>query len=416
MTDFTHRPLPVLTRRADFASDQDIRWCPGCGDYSILAQMKKVLPTLGVPPEKMVFVSGIGCSSRFPYYMNTYGIHSIHGRAPAVATGLKACRPDLSVWVITGDGDGLSHRRQPSDALHPPQPRHQHRAVQQPHLRPDQGAIFAHLAAGPGDQEHADRHRSTIRSIRCRSPSAARRRSWPARSTCTSSIWRMVLEAGGRAPRHFVRRGLSELQRVQRRRLRLCHRSRDQGRHHARTGAWQAADLRQESRQGNPPERHATPRSSSWAKASAKTICCSTTKRLTEPSLAYLLSRMRHPEFPEPIGVFRDVDAAVLRGPAQRPNRRGPQSPRPRRPAPCSTAARPGRWSKGRATCRHATGRLIGRTGNGMARVTKVRPSTAPLVIRSRSEGFQGAISHGRCVVEKRPASSWRQDAGRPNP
>ncbi|HSS63580.1 MAG TPA: 2-oxoacid:ferredoxin oxidoreductase subunit beta [Gammaproteobacteria bacterium] len=92
----------------DFASDQDIRWCPGCGDYSILAQMKKVLPDIGVAPEKTVFVSGIGCSSRFPYYLNTYGIHGIHGRAPAIATGLKAARPDLSVWVITGDGDGLS--------------------------------------------------------------------------------------------------------------------------------------------------------------------------------------------------------------------------------------------------------------------------------------------------------------------
>jgi 2-oxoglutarate ferredoxin oxidoreductase subunit beta len=100
-------PLPTLNF-ADFASDQDVRWCPGCGDYSILAQMKKVLPTLGIPPERTVFISGIGCSSRFPYYMNTYGIHSIHGRAPAVATGLKATRPDLSVWVITGDGDALS--------------------------------------------------------------------------------------------------------------------------------------------------------------------------------------------------------------------------------------------------------------------------------------------------------------------
>src|SRR6266446_3540025 len=104
----TEAALPVLTA-ADFASDQEIRWCPGCGDYSILAQMKKVLPTLGVPTEKTVFVSGIGCSSRFPYYMNTYGIHSIHGRAPAVATGLKAARPDLSVWVITGDGDAMGH-------------------------------------------------------------------------------------------------------------------------------------------------------------------------------------------------------------------------------------------------------------------------------------------------------------------
>ena len=99
--------LPVL-KAADFASDQDVRWCPGCGDYSILSQMKKMMPSLGVPREKIVFISGIGCSSRFPYYMNTYGMHSIHGRAPAFATGLKATRPDLMVWVITGDGDGLS--------------------------------------------------------------------------------------------------------------------------------------------------------------------------------------------------------------------------------------------------------------------------------------------------------------------
>ena len=99
---------PAVLKAADFASDQDVRWCPGCGDYAILAQMKKMLPSLGVPREKIVFISGIGCSSRFPYYMNTYGIHSIHGRAPAFATGLKAARPELMVWVITGDGDGLS--------------------------------------------------------------------------------------------------------------------------------------------------------------------------------------------------------------------------------------------------------------------------------------------------------------------
>jgi len=92
----------------DYASDQDIRWCPGCGDYSILAQVKKVLAALGVKRENTVFVSGIGCSSRFPYYMNTYGFHSIHGRAPGVATGIKITRPELDVWVATGDGDGLS--------------------------------------------------------------------------------------------------------------------------------------------------------------------------------------------------------------------------------------------------------------------------------------------------------------------
>lgn len=100
-------PLPTLNPK-DLASDQDVRWCPGCGDYSILAQMKKALATVGLPREKMVFVSGIGCSSRFPYYMNTYGFHTIHGRAPTFAMGLKCARPDLQVWVITGDGDGLS--------------------------------------------------------------------------------------------------------------------------------------------------------------------------------------------------------------------------------------------------------------------------------------------------------------------
>ena len=94
--------------RKDFVSDQEVRWCPGCGDYSILAQMQKVLPQLGIPREKFVFISGIGCSSRFPYYLNTYGFHTIHGRAPTIATGLKIARPDLSIWVITGDGDGLS--------------------------------------------------------------------------------------------------------------------------------------------------------------------------------------------------------------------------------------------------------------------------------------------------------------------
>ena len=94
--------------RKDFISDQDVRWCPGCGDYSILANVQRVMPELGVPRENFVFVSGIGCSSRFPYYMNTYGFHTIHGRAPAFAMGIKASRPELSVWVVTGDGDGLS--------------------------------------------------------------------------------------------------------------------------------------------------------------------------------------------------------------------------------------------------------------------------------------------------------------------
>ncbi|HKR05526.1 MAG TPA: 2-oxoacid:ferredoxin oxidoreductase subunit beta [Bacteroidia bacterium] len=99
--------LPKLTAK-DLVTDQDVRWCPGCGDYSILKQVQTVIPELGIPRENIVFISGIGCSSRFPYYMETFGMHSIHGRATAVASGLKATRPDLSVWIVTGDGDGLS--------------------------------------------------------------------------------------------------------------------------------------------------------------------------------------------------------------------------------------------------------------------------------------------------------------------
>jgi len=100
-------PPPRYTKK-DFESDQDVRWCPGCGDYAILSAVQKMMPDLGIPREDIVFISGIGCSSRFPYYMNTYGFHTIHGRAPAIATGLRVARPDLKVFVVTGDGDGLS--------------------------------------------------------------------------------------------------------------------------------------------------------------------------------------------------------------------------------------------------------------------------------------------------------------------
>src|SRR4051794_27362074 len=101
MTDLGLKPK-------DFKTDQEVRWCPGCGDYAILAAVQGFMPELGIARENIVFISGIGCSSRFPYYMNTYGMHSIHGRAPAIATGLSTSRPDLSVWLITGDADALS--------------------------------------------------------------------------------------------------------------------------------------------------------------------------------------------------------------------------------------------------------------------------------------------------------------------
>src|SRR3979411_2540226 len=107
MSTTTLPPITPLTKK-DFQSDQEVRWCPGCGDYSILAGVQKLMPELNIPREKIVFVSGIGCSSRFPSFMNTFGFHSIHGRAPAIATGLKMANPDLNVWMVTGDGDALS--------------------------------------------------------------------------------------------------------------------------------------------------------------------------------------------------------------------------------------------------------------------------------------------------------------------
>ena len=108
MSTETILPQAATLTAKDFATDQEVRWCPGCGDYSILAQVQKVMPTIGVPKENIVIISGIGCSSRFPYYMNTFGMHSIHGRATAIASGLKAARPELSVWIVAGDGDALS--------------------------------------------------------------------------------------------------------------------------------------------------------------------------------------------------------------------------------------------------------------------------------------------------------------------
>jgi 2-oxoglutarate ferredoxin oxidoreductase subunit beta len=107
--------IPVTTRK-DWTSDQEVRWCPGCGDYSILAALQMLMPDLGVRRENTVFVSGIGCAARFPYYMDTYGVHTIHGRAPAFATGLAMSRPDLSVFVVSGDGDVSVDRWQSPDS------------------------------------------------------------------------------------------------------------------------------------------------------------------------------------------------------------------------------------------------------------------------------------------------------------
>ncbi|GMA87872.1 hypothetical protein GCM10025868_31220 [Angustibacter aerolatus] len=176
---------PKQTKK-DFTSDQEVRWCPGCGDYAVLAAVQSFLPELGLRRENIVFVSGIGCSSRFPYYLDTYGMHSIHGRAPAIATGLAVARPDLSVWVVTGDGDALSIGG--NHLVHALR-----RNVNLKILLFNNriyGLTKGSTARRPSRARSPSRRRwgrSTRRSTRCRWRWAPRRRSWPAPSTATAS-------------------------------------------------------------------------------------------------------------------------------------------------------------------------------------------------------------------------------------
>ena len=241
-------------------SDQEVRWCPGCGDYSILAQTQKQMPDFGVPKENIVFISGIGCSGRLPYYMNTYGFHTIHGRAPTLATGLKAARPGPD-----GLGDHRRRRRaldrrQPRPPLDAAQRRHHDGDVQQPDLRPDEGpgepdvGVRQEDEVDPGgDRRHADpaaddrpRRRGVVRRPQRRHPHRAPPGDAP---------------AGRPPPRLDVRRGPPELQHLQRRRVARLHRPRGPRGPDARPRARQADDLRQGPRQGDPPPRASTPRS-----------------------------------------------------------------------------------------------------------------------------------------------------------
>ena len=237
-----------LTRK-DFVSDQEVRWCPGCGDYSILAQTQKVMPDFGYPKENIVFISGIGCSGRLPYYMNTYGFHSIHGRAPTLATGLKAARPDLMVWVITGDGDALSIGG--NHLLHSMRRNVDIKIVMfnnriygltkgQASPTSEFGKVTKSSPSGhdrPPDQPADGRpgrrgqlHRPLGRHPHRAPPGDPR--------------------PGRLPPGLGVRRGPPELQHLQRRRLSRLHRPRGPRRPDARPRARQADDLRQGPRQG----------------------------------------------------------------------------------------------------------------------------------------------------------------------
>ncbi len=297
--------LPVLTPQ-DFTSDQDIRWCPGCGDYSILAQMKKVLPTLGVPPEKIVFISGIGCSSRFPYYVNTYGMHSIHGRAPAVATGLKASRPDLSVWVITGDGDGLSiggnhlmHTIRRNLDLNIVLFNNQIYGLTKGQYSPTSplGKITKSTPVGSVDNPI---HPLSI-ALGCEATFVAR--SIDVHTKHLAAVLK-------RAAEH---KGTSFVEVYQN-----CNVFND--------GAFEWATNRDMKAENLIELEHGKPlifgknRDKGIRLNGMQLEVVELTKgiqeddllfhdeKMQEPSLAYLLSRMRHPEFPEPIGIFRAVD------------------------------------------------------------------------------------------------------------
>src|SRR5580704_1430444 len=297
--------LPVLTPQ-DFASDQDIRWCPGCGDYSILAQMKKVLPSLGVPPEKMVFVSGIGCSSRFPYYMNTYGIHSIHGRAPAVATGLKASRPDLTVWVITGDGDGLSiggnhlmHAIRRNLDVNIVLFNNRIYGLTKGQYSPTSplGKVTKSTPMGAIDNPL---HPLSI-AIGCEGTFVAR------------SIDTNIKHLGMTLKRAAEHRGTSFIEVYQN-----CNVFNDGAFDYA-TDRETKADTTIELEHGKPlifgknrdkgiRLNGMNPEIVELGKGVNEDDLLFHDEKLTEPTLAYLLSLMRHPGFPEPIGVYRDVD------------------------------------------------------------------------------------------------------------
>ena len=297
--------MPVLTP-ADFASDQEVRWCPGCGDYSILAQMKKMLAHLGVPRDKIVFVSGIGCSSRFPYYVNTYGMHTIHGRAPAIATGLKTARPDLLVWVITGDGDALSiggnhfmHAIRRNVDINIVLFNNRIYGLTKGQYSPTSqlGAITKSSPMGVIDNPV---HPLSV-AIGCEATFVAR------------SIDVHIKHLGEVLRRAALHKGASFVEVYQN-----CN--------VFNNGAWLYATDRAvksdhiiELEHGKPLVfgknrdkgirlRGMEPEVVELGNGITEEDLLVHDERAEEPSLAYLLSRMRYPDLPEPIGVFRDVD------------------------------------------------------------------------------------------------------------
>ena len=245
--------IETLTRK-DFVSDQEVRWCPGCGDYAILAQMQRVLPEMGIAREEMVFISGIGCSSRFPYYMNTYGLHTIHGRAATVATGLKVANPDLHVWVITGDGDSLSIGG--NHLLHVL------RRNVDLNIILFNNAIYG-LTKGqysptspPGTRTYSSPMGSVEQDFNAISVALAAEATFVARSVDRNTKhMARDSQTRHRTPRHVLCRNLSELQYLQRRCLVFCHPGRCQRRSDRDSGTRPTHHFWQRPRQRHPHQR-----------------------------------------------------------------------------------------------------------------------------------------------------------------
>jgi 2-oxoglutarate/2-oxoacid ferredoxin oxidoreductase subunit beta len=297
---------PTLTA-ADFASDQDVRWCPGCGDYSILAQMKKVMPQLGISRENVVFISGIGCSSRFPYYMNTYGMHSIHGRAPAIATGLKCVRPDLQVWVVTGDGDGLSiggnhflHLMRRNVDLKILLFNNRIYGLTKGQYSPTSPLGKINKSAPMGVIDNPLNPLSV--AIGCEATFVAR------------SIDVNIKHLGETLKRAAEHKGTAFVEIYQN-----CNIFNDGAFDYA-TSKDSKLDTTVELEHGKPlifgknknkgiRLNGTEPEVVELGKGISEDDLLFHDEKAPEPTLAYLLSRMRHPEFPEPIGVFRAVDA-----------------------------------------------------------------------------------------------------------
>ena len=310
----TDTDVPVTTRK-DWTSDQEVRWCPGCGDYSILTAVQMLMPDLGVRRENTVFVSGIGCAARFPYYMNTYGMHCIHGRAPAIATGLAMARPDLDVWVVTGDGDALSIGG--NHLIHALR-----RNVNLTILLFNnqiygltKGQYSPTSEVGQGHQVDAVRLARPPVQPDQRWPSAPRPPSWPAPTTWTAST---CMEMFRRAHDH---KGAAFVEIYQN-----CNvfndgafeaiTGKDSARRHADPARARRADpLRRRRREGRRARRPGTaPRIVDVADVGEDAHPRARRGARAEPGLAFMLSRLAAgPTEPTPIGVFRAVEPPRLR-------------------------------------------------------------------------------------------------------